>query len=85
MLTAILTKFDAKQFAHTAKIILMTLFTGYAAAHSAGAIIKNSMLENIHQYYWYMEFLLFFKIIYGVASGGIFYIFILHKNSRNSR
>jgi len=85
MLTAIRARFDAKQCAYIAKIILMTLFAGYAAAHSAGVIIKESMLGNIDQYYWHIKYLYIFKIIYGVASGGIFYLLMFHKYNRNSR
>ena len=78
-------KLDVRKFAQGTKIILMTLFAGYAASKCADSLLKDTTIGAISHYRWYHNFLFILKYTYGMISSLGFYMLIFHKYDKNTQ
>lgn len=78
-------KLDVRKCAHIAKVVLMTLFAGYAASRCEELLIKDNMYDTFGKYTWYHDFLLILKYTYGSLSSLMFYLLVFHKYNRETQ
>lgn len=78
-------KLDARKFAHITKVVLMTLFAGYAASRCEERLIKDSILDFFGQYARHHNFLFILKYTYGSLSSLMFYLLVFHKYDKKAQ
>jgi hypothetical protein len=76
---------DVRKLVHLTKIILMTLFVGYAASHCEGLVIGDNMFGMFGKYSWYENFLFTLKCTYGTFSSIVFYFLVFYKTPKEAR